>query len=60
MALSVEDREKVRSALMSALINIARKYQAVTASELGRLCHEVLQELERKGLIKGSKSTESR
>lgn len=52
MALSAEDREKVRSALMNALVNISRKYQGVTASELKMLFHEVMQELERKGLIR--------
>lgn len=52
MALSAEDLEKVRAALMNALINIARKYQGVTASELKVLLNEVVQELERKGLIR--------
>ncbi|MEM4382030.1 MAG: hypothetical protein QXX19_07360 [Candidatus Caldarchaeum sp.] len=52
MALSVEDQEKVRAALLSALSNILRKYQAVTVSELRMLLNEVVQELERKGLIR--------
>lgn len=50
--LGTEDRDKVRSALMNALVNISRKYQAVTAPELKQLLDEVLQELERRELIK--------
>lgn len=60
MALSVEDREKVQAALMNALINISRKYQGVTASELKVLLNEVVQELERKGLIQRGERAESR
>lgn len=52
MALSVEDQEKVRAALLSALSNILRKHKGVTAGELRMLLNEAVQELERKGLIK--------
>lgn len=58
MALSAEDLEKVRAALMNALINISRKYQGVTASELKMFLNEVVQELERKGLIKRGEQAE--
>lgn len=60
MALSAEDLEKVRAALMNALINISRKYQGVTAGELNMLLNEVVQELERKGLIRRGERSESR
>lgn len=58
--LSAEDREKVRSALMNAIINISRKYQGVTAGELKMLFHEVMHELERKGMIRRGERPESR
>lgn len=58
MALSAEDLEKVRAALMSTLNNILRKYEGVTASELKMLLNEVVQELEHKGLIKCGEQAE--
>lgn len=50
--LSEEDRGKVRSTLTNALMNIARKYPTVEATEIKALFNEALVELERKGMIR--------
>lgn len=59
MNLSAEDHEKLRAALMTHVLNLARKYPEASAGEIKMAFNEACQALAKKGIWRRSRIPDS-